>query len=241
MIARLKRAFVYQIINSICLFFHHSYRYRIYNRHFREEAERMHPKKAFAIASWHQNCFAGILAHAHQGIALLVSKSFDGEIVSRVAKRVGLTTIRGSSKKGGSEALNVLVERTKDEGLRSAITIDGPKGPIFQVKRGIFVLSAETGAPILPLFTVGKKYWTLRSWDRFRIPKPFSPVAVMYGKPFVVTRDEVENSLDELRARLTHQMHELEQEAVNLGLCPASETSFAAQGLAFPQETKAAS
>lgn len=235
MFARLKRAIIFRIINSICLFFHYSYRYRIYNREHRERAEGMQSKKAFAIASWHQNCFAGILAHSHQGIALLVSKSFDGEIVSRVARCLGLVTVRGSSKKGGNEALNVLIERTK-EGLRSAITIDGPKGPIFQVKRGIFVLSAETGAPILPLLTVGRSYWTLRSWDLFRIPKPFSEVSVIYGKPFKVTRDEVENSLDELKERLALEMHELEREAISRGLCPTAKVPSRASGNAPTQQ-----
>ncbi|RYZ82382.1 MAG: DUF374 domain-containing protein, partial [Proteobacteria bacterium] len=129
----------------LCILLHKTYRYRFYNVDNRIEAEDVHAKKAFVIASWHQNCFAGILAHAGQGIALLVSRSLDGEIVSRLAHAIGLKAIRGSSKKGGREALAILVDQTHN-GLRSAITIDGPKGPIFEIKRGVFCISAETGA-----------------------------------------------------------------------------------------------
>ncbi|MBC7659071.1 MAG: lysophospholipid acyltransferase family protein [Chitinophagaceae bacterium] len=213
-----KKSFILRLSTFLCVLFHKSYRYRFYNTENLKQAELFHPKKAFVIASWHQNCFAGILAHAGQGIALLVSRSLDGEIVSRLANSIGLTAIRGSSRKGGREALAILVERTHD-GLRSAITIDGPKGPIFEIKRGVFCISAETGAPILPMVAVGARYWTLhKSWDKFRIPKPFSKVAVLYGKPFVVTNAEILDRYEELQSRLANELHTLEIQAVNMGL-----------------------
>ncbi|RYZ52577.1 MAG: DUF374 domain-containing protein, partial [Proteobacteria bacterium] len=157
---QVKKSLVLKLSTWICLLLHKSYRYRFYNTNNRDEAETIHDKRAFVIASWHQNCFAGILAHAHQGIALLVSRSLDGEIVGRLANSIGLKAIRGSSRKGGREALEQMVEQTH-HGLRSAITVDGPKGPIFEIKRGVFCISAETGAPILPMIAVGARYWTL--------------------------------------------------------------------------------
>jgi lysophospholipid acyltransferase (LPLAT)-like uncharacterized protein len=215
---QLKRSLVLKLSTWVCLFLHKSYRYRFYNTNHRDEAEAIHDKKAFVIASWHQNCFAGILAHANQGIALLVSRSLDGEIVGRLANSIGLQAIRGSSRKGGREALAQMVEQTHD-GLRSAITIDGPKGPIFEIKRGVFCISAETGAPILPMVAVGARYWTLhKSWDKFRIPKPFSKVAVLYGRPFVVTMQELVDNFEALQIRLSNELHTLEIQAVNMGL-----------------------
>ncbi len=214
-----KKSLVLRIVTALCVLLHKSYRYRFYNLANRREAETLHPKNAFTIASWHQNCFAGILSHAGQGIALLVSRSMDGEIVSRLAKSIGLTSIRGSSKKGGKEALAVLVDRTGEEGLRSAITIDGPKGPIYEIKRGILSLSMETGAPILPLFAIGARYWTLsKSWDKFRIPKPFTKVSVLYGKPFIVDPVEFETNYEGLKARLANELRTLELQAMNMGL-----------------------
>ncbi len=197
---------------------HRTYRYRFYNMSNRHEAELIHQKQAFVIASWHQNCFAGILAHAGPGVALLVSRSLDGEIVSKLASTIGLKTIRGSSRKGGQEALAVLVEQTHD-GLRSAITIDGPKGPIFAIKRGVFSISAQTGAPILPMVAVGSRYWILqKSWDKFRVPKPFAKVAVLYGRPFVVTTEDLENNFEALQNRLANELQTLEIQAINMGL-----------------------
>ncbi len=215
-----KKSFLLTLSTMLCVILHKSYRYRFFNIDNRQEAEIVHAKKSFVIASWHQNCFAGILAHAGQGFALLVSRSLDGEIVSRLAKAIGLQTVRGSSKKGGQEALDVLIERTHG-GLRSAFTVDGPKGPIFEIKRGVFVLAAETGAPILPMAAIGARYWTLhKSWDKFRIPKPFTKVSVLYGKPIHVTADELLNNYEELKARLTKELVTLEIQAVNMGLCP---------------------
>ncbi|MBC7530538.1 MAG: DUF374 domain-containing protein [Oligoflexus sp.] len=214
----IKKSILLKLSTWICVALHKSYRYRYFNSNNRQEAETIHGKKAFVIASWHQNCFAGILAHAGQGIALLVSRSLDGEIVSCLASSIGLKAIRGSSKKGGREALAVLVEQTHD-GLRSAITIDGPKGPIFEIKRGVFCISAETGAPILPMVAIGARYWTLhKSWDKFRIPKPFSKVAVLYGRPFVVTMQELVDNFEGLQIRLANELHTLEIQAVNMGL-----------------------
>ena len=219
-----KKALVFNLATLLCVLFHKSYRYRFINGANRREAETMHPKNSFVIASWHQNCFAGILAHAGQGVALLVSRSTDGDIVSRLAARIGLQSVRGSSKKGGKEALEVLIELTRS-GLQSAFTIDGPKGPIFQIKRGVFTLAAQTGAPVLPTFAIGARYWTLhKSWDKFRIPKPFSRVAVLYGKPFHVTADELLENFEGLQAHLTQELVTLEIQAVNMGLCPSPGT-----------------
>jgi len=214
----LKKSILLTLSTWICILLHKTYRYKVYNGTNRIEAEGMHPKKSFVIACWHQNCFAGILSHAHQGIALLVSRSLDGEIVSRLAHSIGLKAIRGSSRKGGKEALAVLVEQTHD-GLRSAITIDGPKGPIFEIKRGVFCISAETGAPILPMIAMGTRYWTLhKSWDKFRIPKPFARVVVLYGRPMVVSMNELMNNFEGLQVRLANELHTLEIQAVNMGL-----------------------
>lgn len=219
-----KKSLLLSTSTLVCMFFHKSYRYRFYNLENKLEASAAHSKNAFVIASWHQNCFAGILAHAGQGIALLVSRSMDGEIVSRLARTIGLTTVRGSSKKGGQEALDVLIEKTR-EGQKSAFTVDGPKGPIFQIKRGVFSLSAETGAPILPMIAVGARYWTLnKSWDKFRIPKPFTKVSILYGKPIIVSPIEVEQSLENLKTKLSNELIRLEIQAVTMGLCPNPET-----------------
>ncbi len=221
----LKQRLILAAARTVCALLSLTYRYRLVHRQHRLQAEAMQARGAFVLASWHQNCFAAILAHSKQNIALLVSRSFDGEIVSAIADRLGLLSVRGSSRKGGAEALDVLIERTQAEGLRSAFTVDGPKGPLYKPKRGIFRLAAESGAPILPVLAIGEKNWVLhKSWDKLRIPKPFSRVAVIYGAPFSVSREELAVDLDLLTERLTRKLHDLQHEAEILGLSPSSES-----------------
>lgn len=187
-----------------------SYRYRVLNFEFRQKAETMHPKGSLCIASWHQNCFAGILAHAHQGFTILVSRSFDGELVSQAAKKLGVDSVRGSSSRGGQEALEELILKTHG-GLKSAITVDGPKGPAYTVKSGILRLSAECTTPILPMLAIADRYWTLsRSWDRFRLPKPFAKVYVIYGEAYSVSREELASESERLKLELRDRLHHLE-------------------------------
>ena len=143
-------------------------------------------------------------------VTLLVSPSFDGELITRSAAKIGMKAIRGSSSRGGKKALDLLIEKTHD-GLVSAITVDGPKGPAYLPKRGIFHLAAQTGAPIVPLMAIGESYWTAhKSWDRLRLPKPFSKVYVFWGKPMSISMEDYKHRLDELSHELKDRIHGLE-------------------------------
>jgi hypothetical protein len=220
----LKRKLLMGIANLFCWLLQRSYRYQIINAGHRADAERLHPNGAFAIASWHQNCFAGILSHAKQGLYLLVSRSFDGDVISSVAHHLGLGAVRGSSSRGGQEALDKLIDMTRD-GARSAFTVDGPKGPAYQPKRGIFQLASATGAPILPLLAIADRYWTFsKSWDQFRVPKPFARVAVIYAPPIQVSAEDYDANLESLSHQLKHSLHELETLAAKQALCPVRGT-----------------
>ncbi|MFW7380767.1 MAG: lysophospholipid acyltransferase family protein [Oligoflexus sp.] len=207
----MKRRLTLWLSQFLVTLFHWTYRYRVVNPQFHATAEAMHPNGSLCIASWHQNCFAGILGHAKKGFTILVSRSFDGEIISHVANKIGVASVRGSSSKGGQEALQELIKRTPD-GLKSAITVDGPRGPAYQVKSGILRLAAETGAAILPTMAIGDRYWTLsRSWDRFRLPKPFAKVFVVYGEPFQVSKEELASDSEGLKQKVQQSLHELEK------------------------------
>ena len=205
-----QRRCIFILTNSICTILRKSYRFKVANPETKARACALHPQHAWIIASWHQNCFAGILGHAGEKVALLVSRSFDGDIVSQIARSLKMNTVRGSSRKGGQEALDRLVTYTQ-QGHSAAITVDGPKGPPFQPKRGIFQLAAASGAPILPTLAVGKRYWILhKSWDALRIPKPFTRVTILYGEPFLVSAHDLETRLPELTLRLATALQGLQ-------------------------------
>lgn len=193
--------------------FHRTYRYELVQQENFHKALAMTPHRHYALASWHNNCLAGILAHSRRKVCLMVSRSFDGEMVAFMARKLGMGSVRGSSSKGGKEALGNLAHRVAD-GWSAAITVDGPRGPYKEVKAGIISLSKKTMIPIQPVCARGEKQWVLhRSWDQFRVPKPFTRVAVVYGEPFQVPEDVDPQGFEQARLKVYNTLESLESVA----------------------------
>lgn len=213
MLKNLKRSLILRA--SYCLLFllHKSYRYVIINEDHLNESKSLSRYGGFAIASWHNNCLAGILSHAGHKICLMVSRSLDGEFVAFLSGRLGMNSVRGSSSKGGREALVHLTDKVR-EGWAAAITVDGPRGPYKKVKSGVIALASQTNTAIQPLCAVGEHQWVFsKSWDQFRVPKPFSRVAVVYGKPILVDEYLGENHKQEVQSAVYDALEGLEEEA----------------------------
>lgn len=160
------------------------------------------------IALWHDRIFAGVWYLRNRGLAVLTSKSKDGEYIARFLTRFGFGAVRGSSSRGGVRGLVEMI-RLMREGVPMAFTVDGPRGPRYVAKSGAVMLAKKTGNPILPFLIECSTYWTVKSWDRLQIPKPFAEGRVLFGKPIFVSDDgddaevdaklvELQKSLDEL-------------------------------------------
>jgi len=147
---------------------------------------------------------------------ILISRSFDGELIARTLGLLGYGSVRGSSSRGGAAgllALQGLIER----GLPVVFTADGPRGPIYQTKIGPVKLAQMTGQAIGSFYLLPERAWVMRSWDRFLIPKPFSRVAVSWvrkvaappadadAETLEATRQELNDALE--RARLRAEQH----------------------------------
>jgi lysophospholipid acyltransferase (LPLAT)-like uncharacterized protein len=185
----LKIYFSVLIIYMIILVVRRTYRIRYFDNLYREEAKKTHQSGSYCLALWHEYLFAGILTHAGQKIAPLASLSADGEIVTRVMDKFGYRTIRGSSHRGGEVARDELTQVTS-EGWFTAITVDGPRGPRRRVKGGVVDVARRTEVKIIPMVAAADREWVLiRSWDQFKIPKPFAKIAVQYGQPVIVPPD----------------------------------------------------
>lgn len=112
----------------------------------------------------------------------------DGRIIAKIAAAYGLGSVSGSTTRGGIRALVGMVHRM-EEGNDAAISPDGPKGPIYKVNRlGVIELAKHTGAPIFPVSYSPERAWTVNSWDKFVIPKPYSRVVGVCGEPMFVPR-----------------------------------------------------
>jgi lysophospholipid acyltransferase (LPLAT)-like uncharacterized protein len=120
--------------------------------------------------------------HRDQGVAVLVSEHQDGELIARVLEWMGYGLIRGSTSRGAGRALLGLV-RTLKEGNDVAVTPDGPRGPRHKVAPGAVIAANRAEAPILPTVAHVDRYWKLRTWDGFVIPKPFARITIAYGEP----------------------------------------------------------
>ncbi len=156
--------------------------------------EEIHPERErglkakgvpFVYTLWHGRMVLCILAHLHEGIVTMASRSKDGEIIARWLVRNGYIPARGSTGKGGRAGLQDMIEQVR-AGHPAALTIDGPKGPPRLAQRGILELARQTGAWILPFTGASSRPWFLRSWDRYLVPKPFSRCVVAYGEPFAI-------------------------------------------------------
>ena len=145
------------------------------------------------LAIWHQNLFAGILAQTGRQHVVIISRSRDGDPVTKVCEGLGHMVCRGSSRKGdadkGGKAAKDEMIAELNGGLSGAVTVDGPKGPAFEVKLGIIEMARQTGIPIVPYLPLPRRFWSCRSWDAFRIPKPFTRIDVYYGAPIRVAND----------------------------------------------------
>ena len=134
------------------------------------------------FAFWHRSLLTCAHRFRNRNIAILISRSFDGELIARTVELLGFRAIRGSSSRGGAAGLRNM-QLAYAAGHRCAITADGPRGPAFVAKPGAAQLaqSAQPGGTWLGCFyALPDRAWQLRSWDRFLIPKPFARVVLTW-------------------------------------------------------------
>jgi len=150
---------------------------------------------------WHQCVLPCTFYFRRTGATIIVSQSFDGELIARTLALFGYKTVRGSSSRGAQEALLGL-KSVIESGRPAIFTADGPRGPIFRTKFGPIKLAALTGARIGAFHLQPRHAWSLRSWDRFLVPMPFTRIAVSWSRWTRVSADLVESDLEPQREQL---------------------------------------
>jgi lysophospholipid acyltransferase (LPLAT)-like uncharacterized protein len=165
------------------------------------------------FAFWHGHLFSLIDYHQQRRVAIITSLSEDGEILSRILKRFNYELVRGSSSRGGKEALRGMM-RKMEEGYIAAIAADGPKGPIHQAKPGVIFLAQRTRGWVIPATVKLKRFIAINgSWDKMEIPLPFSPVLIIYGEPFLVEKNRGSEHIEQRRVLLEEKLKELSEQA----------------------------
>jgi len=160
-------------------------------------------------ASWHQRFFPGITFFStRRPIAIIISRSRDGEMAARAVNILGWRAVRGSTSHGGGQALET-IKRLAGQGYRIGHIVDGPRGPFGTVKPGLIRIAQYADLSIVPTITSGENQWVFDSWDRFMVPKPFSRVIIRFGPPVHVPRDMGEGGFEQMQAQVARTLRQL--------------------------------
>ena len=136
----------------------------------------------------------------------MVSRSYDGEIIDRSIRRMGYDTVRGSSSKGGKEALVEMIEQIKQRNYCSGLAVDAPRGPSRKVKMGIVIVGRETGQPVVPLVSWATRQIQFKSWDSMILPLPFSTIVMSFGKPTFIPLGLSNDEYEKIRLDIEEEM-----------------------------------
>lgn len=176
-----------------------SWRIEYHDAHFVDRARAA--SKTIVYAFWHGRLLPLSFTHRHRAIQVLASEHRDGEMLGRTIRRLGFGHVRGSSTRGGARAIRELVQLLRD-GYDLGITVDGPKGPRYEVKPGPLQMAKLSGAAILPITASSRRHKAFTSWDGFQLPLPFTRVSIRYGEPVRVPPDADASLLEAKRIEL---------------------------------------
>ena len=165
------------------------------------------------VAFWHQRIFL-VVSYAARfreftPIAM-ISQSRDGDLIADVARRLNFHPVRGSSSRGGREALAAVVTELSTHPV-AVHAVDGPQGPRGLIKAGIIRMAQLSGAPIIPVYISVNRACILKSWDRFLIPKPFSTVWVRWDEPIPVPATLDNDAFESFRLEIEKRMRDNQQ------------------------------
>jgi lysophospholipid acyltransferase (LPLAT)-like uncharacterized protein len=167
------------------------------------------------MAFWHGRILPATYYFRRRGIVVITSENFDGEWIAGIIERFGYGTARGSSSRGAKRAL-LQLRRDMAAGRTAGFTVDGPRGPARVAQAGAVWLAKATGNPVVPFHLEADRYWSVNSWDRTQIPRPFATVAIAMGEPFDVPGEADEAAIEHARADLDARLRSLETRAAAL-------------------------
>jgi lysophospholipid acyltransferase (LPLAT)-like uncharacterized protein len=167
------------------------------------------------MAFWHGRVLTATYFFRNRGICVMISENFDGEWIARIIERFGYGTSRGSTSRSGQRAL-LQLKRRMEEGRPAGFAVDGPRGPVRKVQPGVVWLAKLTGNPVVPFHMEASQFWTLGSWDRTQIPKPFSTVSLAIGPPIDVAADATAEQIEAKRTEVELRLFDLERRAIKL-------------------------
>ena len=185
--------------------------------HFRYQDPLVNPEVArrlgqrYIYAFFHEVMLFPAHYWAWPSMHILISDHRDGELITQVIKRLGFGVVRGSTTRGGARALREMTSKIETGNL--CVTPDGPRGPRRHVHQGLIYLASRTGLPVVGAGMAFKRSWRARSWDRFCVPRPFTPAACVAPAAVTVPPDADRDTLEECRIQVERRMQSAMLEA----------------------------
>lgn len=173
--------------------------------------EKIKLNESYIYGFWHNKLVAAGLSLRNIGeSAILASPSKDGELIAIPLEKLGYKVVRGSSGKDSVKSVIALLKLVKN-GYNAGTPLDGPKGPIYEVKNGMLYLAQKSGKSIIPFGAAFEKKWVFnKAWDKFQLPKPFSKCICVLGEPILIPKD---GDLDEYGKLIKEELLKLDREA----------------------------
>lgn len=175
----------------------------------------------YIYVMWHEYLLLPIGRYASPDFHVLISRSNDGQLLAETCRRLDISVIRGSTSRGGVEAIRQMLRAGRNTHL--ALTPDGPRGPRQRVQPGLVYLAARAGLPVVPVGFGLDRPWRLGSWDRFALPRPWGRARCITGEPIHVppdaNRDELELHRRQVEESLTN-VTDLAERWAETGCCP---------------------
>lgn len=176
--------------------------------------EALQKREPFVLAHWHGDELVLLQLIGKYRIATIASTSKDGEMMNTLIHLVGGRTSRGSSTRGAVQALKGLLKLVK-AGHNSSFAVDGPKGPIYQVKPGVFELSRLMNAPIYYAGVACDRRWIAeKSWNKAYLPKPFARVVIEWKGPIAPINKDIDPRSESLAHSLAEALHNAKSDCV---------------------------
>ena len=181
----------------------------IHGNEYLDEANESNSPVLFCV--WHYKLINAVyfFKNPKYNLHALISGHRDAEILAKIMHRWKINLIRGSSTHGWKHAIVEMQKRLKDPTTVLAVTNDGPKGPPKIAKAGTVKMALKHNAKIITMTAVASKCFEFNTWDKFRLPKPFSTINIHLSKPLEIDQEKL--AIMDDSEYLTEFMNEYEQ------------------------------
>lgn len=179
----------------------------------REHEDAVCRKRPFTCACFHGTMLFPVYYCKRYPGVVMISRSWDGELIDRSLRRWGYDSTRGSSSKHGKQALEELIDMVNEKNYCSGLAVDAPRGPARQVKIGTVVIARETNQPVVPFVSWGTRQIQFNSWDKMILPLPFSTIVLAWGKPTEVPKGLEREEYERIRQIIEDEMNRVSDQA----------------------------